>query len=59
MSKLVGKTFGEVKLHRKDRVLPLAAVNSCAKLWQYALPINSMQHFNRIVSVAKSDEDVA
>ena len=28
MNKLVGKTFGEVNLHRKDRVFPLTAVNS-------------------------------
>ena len=31
MKKLVGKTFGDVTLHRKDRVLPLAAVNSSMK----------------------------
>ena len=59
MNKLVGKTFGKVKLHQKDRVLPLAAVNSSVKIWQETMPINTMQLFSRITSVAKSGEDFA
>ena len=59
MNKLVGKTFGEVTLHRKDRVLPLAAVNSSVKIRQETVPINTMQLFSRIICVAKSDEDFA
>ena len=59
VNKLVGKTFGEVNLHRKDRVLPLAAVNSSMKLRQETVPINIVQFFSRIISVAKSGEDFA
>ena len=49
MNKLVGKTFGEVTLHRKDRVLPLAAVNSSVKIQQETVPINTVQLFSRII----------
>ena len=59
MNKLVGKTFGEVTLHRKDRVLPLAAVNNSVKIRQETVPINTMHLFSRIICVAKSDEDFA
>ena len=59
MNNLLGRTFGEVNLHRKDRVLPLAAVNSTMQIRQDTVPINTVQLFSRIISVAKSDGDFA
>ncbi|KAG0720612.1 hypothetical protein GWK47_048171 [Chionoecetes opilio] len=59
MNKLVGKPFGEVKLRRKDRVLPLGTVNNSVKVRDEVIPVNTMQLFNRIICVVKSDADFA
>ena len=59
MKKLTGKTFGDVQLHRKDRVLPLATVGNSVKVRDEIIPVNTMQLFNRIICVIKSDEDFA
>ncbi len=56
MTKMTGMTFVKVKLHRKDRVLSLTAVSSSVKLHEEIIPINTMQLFNRIICLVKSDE---
>lgn len=59
MQKITGKKFGNIKLHRKDKVLPLSCVNNSVKVREEVIPVNTMQLFNRIVCVIKSDEDFA
>ncbi len=59
MTKMTGMTFGKVKLHRKDRVLSLTTVSSSVRLHEEIIPINTMQLFNRIICLVKSDEDFA
>lgn len=57
IKKILGKTFGDIYLHRKDKVLPLSSVTNSVKV--SLIPVNTMQLFNRIVCVIKSDEDFA
>ncbi|XP_028418322.1 uncharacterized protein LOC114543611 [Dendronephthya gigantea] len=59
MQKILGKTFGDIQLHRKDKVLPLSCVNNSVKVREEVIPVNTMQLFNRIVCVIKTDEDFA
>lgn len=59
MKKLTDKTFGEVKLHRNDKVLPLSSVSNSVNVREEIIPVNIMQLFNRIICVIKSDEDFA
>ena len=53
MNKLVGNTFGEVTLHRNDRVIPPPAANSSVKIRQETEPINTMQLFSRIIFLGR------
>ena len=57
MQKILCKTFGDIQLHRKDKVLPLSSVTNSVKVHEELIPVNTMQLFNRIVCVIKSDED--
>jgi hypothetical protein len=58
MNKIVGKPFGEAQLHRKNRVLPLAAMDSSVKVKEI-IPVNTMQLFSRIICIVKSDDNFA
>ena len=55
----LGKTFGDIHRHQKDKVLPLSSVTNSVKVREELIPVNTMQLFNRIVCVFKSDEDFA
>jgi len=59
MQNILGKIFGDIHLHRKDKVLPLSSVTNSVKVRKELIPVNTMQLFNRIVCVVKSDEDFA
>jgi len=59
MKKILGKTFGDIHLHRKDKVLPLSSVTNSVKVREKLIPVNTMQLFNRIVCVIKADQDFA
>ena len=43
MQKTVGKMFGDVQLHRKDRVRPLSVMNDSVKVREEIIPVNTMQ----------------
>ena len=59
LQKILGKKFDNLQLHRKDKVLSLSCVNNSVKVREEVIPVNTMQLFNRIVCVIKSDEDFA
>jgi len=59
IKKILGKTFGDIYLHRKDKVLPLSSVTNSVKVREELIPVNTMQLFYRIVCVIKSYEDFA
>lgn len=59
MKKMVGKSFGDIVLRRKDRVLPLSTVNSSVKVRDEDIPVDTMHLFHRILCVIKSDEEFA
>ena len=59
MQKILGKKFGDIQLHRKDKVLPLSCVNNSVKVREEVIPVNTMQLFSRIVCVIKTDKDFA
>ena len=46
MNKILGKTFGDIHLHRKDKVLPLSSVTNSVKVREELIPVNTIQLFN-------------
>ena len=59
LKKIAGKNFGEVKLHRKDRVIPLSAMTSSIKIGDSVVPVNVNQLFHRIIVLKMSDEELS
>jgi len=59
MQKIMSKTFGDIHLHRKDKVLPLSSVTNSVKVREELIHVNTMQLFDSIVCLIKSDEDFA
>ena len=57
MQKMVVKTFGDIHLHHKDKVLLMSTVTNSVKVREEIIPVNTMQLFNRIVCVIKSEDD--
>ena len=43
MQKTVGKTFGDIHLHRKDKVLQLSRVTSSIQVREDIIPVNTME----------------
>ena len=59
IKKIVGKSFNEVTLKRKDRVSSLAIVTNAVKLNGEEMPINHTQLTNRILCMIKNENDLA
>lgn len=58
MATLMGKTFHEVVIPRKARVVPIAAITSSVTVRGKEVPINVQQLFNRIVCLHNSPEEL-
>ena len=58
ISQIVGCSFADIHLRRKDKVVTLASVNQSIKIHDDVIPINTMQIFNRIVCVVNSEEEL-
>ena len=58
MKNMIGKTFSNVVLRRKDKVMPLSSANSGVKVRGEYIAINYMQLFHRIVCVVRSDDEL-
>ncbi|KAK3928365.1 Protein lin-54-like protein [Frankliniella fusca] len=59
LASMAGKTFGELTLKRKDRVLSLATVTSSIKINNCVEPVNESQLFHRIVLLNLPDSELA
>lgn len=49
MNAITGQTFSEVKLKRKNRVLPLATINSSVTIREDIVPVDTTLLFQRII----------
>lgn len=57
MATLMGKTFHEVIIYRKARVLPLAFITSSVTVRGKFVPINVQQLFNRTIWLLSLQKD--
>lgn len=58
MATLMGKTFHEVVIPRKARVVPLASMTSSVTVRGKIVPINVQQLFNRIICLHSTPEEL-
>lgn len=58
MKKMIGNNFFEVKLSRKDKVLPLATLNSAVKIHGEVVPLDPLLIFQRIAISKKNNEEL-
>ena len=58
LSRMKDNTFGELKLHRNDRVSNLASLTSTVKVKGEPVVINQQQLLNRILAVIESGSDL-
>lgn len=59
LAKMIGKTYGDVKLARKDKVLSLAAMTCVVKTKTYKIVVDPLLIFQRIAIVKQKYEDLA
>jgi hypothetical protein len=58
MKGMIGQSFAEVKLKRNNKIIPLSAMNCSVRIRDEIFAVNTMQIFNRIICVMKSEEDL-
>ncbi|KYM97251.1 hypothetical protein ALC62_12065 [Cyphomyrmex costatus] len=58
LKKIVGNNFESLSFKRKEKVLPLSAINSSIKIDSSAVPINPLLLFQRISILKNSEEDM-
>ena len=58
ISSIIGKDFHSVKFKRKDRVIPLAAVNTSIRIEEVEIPIDPLLIFHRMCIAKKSEEEL-
>lgn len=58
MNEIIGKNFGTVKLHRKNKILSLKAVNSSIKINNNTEIIDPTLIFQRLSSIIESKNDM-
>lgn len=55
---IIGKSYDAVSFKRKDKVLPLSAMNSSIKIDSSPVPINRLLLFQRICILKTSEDDM-
>ncbi|CAG9820707.1 unnamed protein product [Phaedon cochleariae] len=58
ISNIIGKDFDSVKFKRKDRVIPLGAINNSITIEEVAVPIDPLLIFHRMCIAKKTDEEL-
>jgi len=58
MKKIIGQTYGTVKLKRSNRVLPIAIVNSSIRIREEIISIDPLLIFQRISIMKTSNEEL-
>lgn len=59
MKKITGVSFADIKLSKKDKVIPLIGVNSKLKIGDSFVPVDPLLLFQRISVMKKSDEELS
>jgi len=58
LSKVHGNYFHDIKLKRKEKVLPLSAINMGIKIHDELVPIDPLLIFQRLCVTKQSDKDL-
>lgn len=58
MKKIIGQTYGSVKLKRSNRVLPMAIINSSVRIREEIVSIDPLLIFQRISIMKTSNEEL-
>lgn len=58
MKKIIGQTYGSVKLKRNNRVLPIAIINSSVRIREEIVSIDPLLIFQRIYIMKTSNEEL-